>query len=75
MKRKIYDIIAGDKVWKGIVRGGERASVITKTKEEAITKTTSIAKKNGHSQVVIRKENGKIQSERTYGNDPKSSKG
>jgi hypothetical protein len=75
MERKIYDVIAGDKVWKGIARGGERASVVTKTKEEAISKTTSIAKKNGPSQVVIRKENGKIQSERTYGNDPKISKG
>jgi len=75
MERKIYDITKSDGGWQGIARGGQRASVVASTKEEAVHKTAEIAKKQGNTQVVIRKSDGKIQSERTYGNDPRSSKG
>jgi hypothetical protein len=75
MNRKIYDVKKDGNVWKGISRNGDRASVVSSTKADAVKKTSEIAKSHGNSQVVIRKADGKIQSERTYGNDPKSSKG
>lgn len=75
MARKVYDVIKVQSDWKGIVRGGEKASVVAKTKQEAVSKTISIAKNKDLSQVVIRDKTGKIQSERTYGNDPRTSKG
>lgn len=75
MKRKIYDITQSDKNWKSTVRGNEKASLVAPTKEKAIKKTIEIAKKNSNSQIIIRKSDGTIQTERTYGNDPKKSKG
>lgn len=44
-------------------------------KPEAISIAVSLARTNQPSQVVIYKEDGRIQSERTYGNDPRRSKG
>lgn len=75
MKRKIYDVTQGDNGWQGKARGNERATVVAPTKEQAIQKIAKIARDNGNAQVVIRKTDGTIQSERTYGNDPRSSKG
>lgn len=75
MKRKIYDVTQSDNGWQGIARGGQRATVVAPTKEKAIQRIAKIAKENGNAQVVIRKTDGTIQSERTYGNDPRASKG
>jgi hypothetical protein len=72
MHRKIYDVFKGqDGEWKGTLRGTNRPSVSAPTKEVAVKRTAEIAKKAPLSQVVIRKENGVIQSERTYGEDPR----
>jgi hypothetical protein len=46
-----------------------------KTKAMAIASAVKSAKQHGNAQVVIRKRDGTIQSERTYGNDPRRSKG
>lgn len=70
MKRKVYDVVKTEDGWAGKARGGERASVTGNTKAEVVSKTAEIAKNHGHSQVVIHKTDGKIESERTYGNDP-----
>ncbi len=72
MNRKVYDVIKGqDGDWKGTLRGAARPSVSAPTKAEALERTVEIAKNASHSQVVVRKENGVIQSERTYGQDPR----
>lgn len=72
MGRKVYDVVKGqDGDWKGTLRGAARSSVSAPTKAEAIQRTVEIAKNAPLSQVVIRKENGVIQSERTYGADPR----
>lgn len=44
-------------------------------KETAVTNGTTVAKKQGNSQVVIHKKNGQIQTEHTYGNDPNPPEG
>ena len=75
MGRKIYDVTQSDNGWQGKARGNERATIVAPTKEQAIQRIAEIAKKNGNAQVVIRKSDGTIQNERTYGNDPRASKG
>lgn len=68
--RKTYHVTKTEKGWQGKKEGGGRASIIGDTKEEVLRRTIEIAKKQGDSSVVIHKQNGKIQEERTY---PKSS--
>lgn len=46
-----------------------------RTKDEAVKAGASKGRKNGHAQLVIKGRNGRIQSERTYGADPRRSKG
>jgi hypothetical protein len=44
-------------------------------KAEAVSAAAAAGRSLGNAQVVIKKRDGKIQSERTYGNDPRRSKG
>jgi hypothetical protein len=69
-QRKTYHVTKTDSGWQGKKEGGERASVTGDTKEEVLKKTIEIAKNQGDTSVVIHKQDGKIQEERTY---PKSS--
>lgn len=57
-----------------IRQNGEQVSH-HRTKATAVDKATGAAKKSGNSQVVIRKQDGTIQEERTYGGDPHPPKG
>ncbi|WP_370409034.1 DUF2188 domain-containing protein [Tenacibaculum dicentrarchi] len=75
MGRKIYDVKKNGDSWEVKGRDNQRASVVTDTKAEAVRRAAEIGNNNGNAQVVIRKENGRIQSERTYGNDPYPPKG
>jgi len=69
--RKTYHVTKNpDGTWKGKAQGGDRASVVGDTKAEVLSRTIEIAKNQQDSQVIIHKKDGKIQSERTYGNDP-----
>ena len=56
--------------WKVKTEGGQRATGIFNTKKEAMDRAIDLAKKEKPSQVVIQKQDGKIQEERTYGDDP-----
>jgi len=70
--RKVYHVTkAQDGAWKGTLTGANRPSVSAPTKAAALERTVEVAKNAGLSQVVIHKENGIIQSERTYGKDPR----
>jgi hypothetical protein len=70
MGRKIYDVKKDGDSWVIQGRDNERASGRFDTKADAVDRAAEIGRNNGHAQVVIRKENGRIQSERTYGDDP-----
>ena len=61
--------------WRGKQEGSDRASVVANTKKEAMERTIEIAKNKGESQVIIHKQDGKFQEERTYGTDPHPPKG
>jgi hypothetical protein len=70
--RKVYHLTKGsDGDWKGTLVGARRPSVSAETKAEGLERTVEIARGAGLSQVVIHKEDGIIQSERTYGKDPR----
>ena len=56
------------------VSGGEQARTY-RTKQEAVRQAAATGRANGYAQVVIKGRDGRIQSERTYGADPRRSKG
>lgn len=70
-QRKTYHVTKTDDGWQGKVEGGQRASTTGETKAEVTQRTIEIAKNfHGNSNVIIHKQDGKFQEERTY---PKSS--
>lgn len=76
-KRTIYRVTYNNEKeqWNVKKDGAKRPSASTETKEEAVQTGIGLARKQDHSQLVIRKVNGEIQEERTYGNDPYPPKG
>ena len=73
--RKTYDVSPAGARWEVKGRGAKRAVGIFDTKDEAIERARQVAKKLAESQVVVRKADGTIQTEYTYGNDPFPPKG
>ncbi|MDA3926856.1 MAG: DUF2188 domain-containing protein [Kiritimatiellae bacterium] len=70
MKRKVYHVTKKNDRWQGKLTGASKASVAAPTKAEAVAKTKSLAKAAPLGQIRIHKENGRIQTEHTYGQDP-----
>ena len=58
-----------DSSWQVRGEGNSRATVVTKTQREAISKARDIAI-NQRSEVVIHGVNGRIRNKNSYGNDP-----
>jgi len=70
MGRKTYWVSPDGDNWKVKAEGGERSSGIFDRKDEAVNRAVELAKKVELGQVIIQKQNGQIQDERTYGDDP-----
>jgi len=51
-------------------RGAERADSLWDKKQDAIDRGVELAKANQPSQLIIKRRDGTIEDERTYGNDP-----
>ncbi len=77
MKLKKYHITKTQSGWQGKAQGGERASKTAPTKKEIIDQMRDMAKRQGGVSLIIHKEDGTIQEERTYPRsaDPRTSKG
>ena len=60
--------------WQGKAQGASRASVTGDTKAEVMRETIDIAK-NKDGSVIVHKQDGKFQEERTYRKDPYPPKG
>lgn len=77
MSLKKYHITKTPNGWQGKVEGGKRASKTAPTKKELVNQMRDMAKKQGDVSLIIHKEDGKFQEERTYprSSDPKTSKG
>jgi hypothetical protein len=74
-KRRVYDVSPKGNEWTVKERGAARALGNFDKKVEAVERAREVAKKQTTSQVVIRKQDGSIQTEHTYGKDPYPPKG
>lgn len=77
MSLKKFHITKTENGWQGKAEGGERASKTASTKKELVDQMRDMAKRKGNVSLIIHKEDGRIQEERTYprSSDPKNSKG
>lgn len=72
-KRQVYHVTkAKQGGWNVLKEGGQRASLHTETKAEAIMKGRDLAKQPPLGQLKIHKADGTIQTEYTYGKDPRN---
>jgi hypothetical protein len=70
-KRIVYDVLPKTDGWKISKEGGQKASATAETKKEAVQIARDLAKGSGSlSQVRVHGQDGKIQTEWTYGKDP-----
>jgi hypothetical protein len=60
--------------WQVKKSGNERASAVTETKKEAERIGRDAARKE-YSELIVKGEDGKIQSKDSHGHDPKRTKG
>jgi hypothetical protein len=74
MPRRLRLTVTANKGEGWTVSGGDQAKTY-RTKEEAVRQAAAAGRANGYAQVVIKGRNGRIQSERTYGTDPRRTKG
>ena len=75
-KRDVYHVTpSSNGGWNVKKEGNQRASGHYDRKTDAIARGKELAKKSALGQIKIHKQDGKIQTEYTYGNDPRSSKG
>jgi len=74
--RVVYHVVPEGDDWKIKREGAQRASAIVEKKSEAVNTAKTLAKNSGPlSQVKIHDQKGKIQTEYTYGKDPRKTKG
>ena len=73
-KRMRIDVTHDKRQGAWVTKGGGESYSFS-TKKQAVDGAVAAARQAGNAQVVIRKMDGKIQSERTYGNDPRRTKG
>lgn len=72
-KRTVIHVLHDKKKddWKVIKEGSERALSRNETKKEAIEDARSRIKDDELAQIKVHKKNGPIQTEWTYGKDPR----
>jgi hypothetical protein len=76
MARVKYRVSQNDQGnWQVRRDGASRASNVFDNKDEAVDRGRELAKSQPLGQVIIYKQGGGIQTEHTYGDDPKSRKG
>lgn len=69
-ERVSYDVSPRGARWTVTRRGASRATAVLDSKSEAVSRAKEVAKGWRESQVVVRKGDGTIQTEYTYGKDP-----
>jgi uncharacterized protein YdaT len=68
--RKTYHVTPNDEGWNVKAENASRASSSHDTKAGAIDRAKELAKAQPLGQVVIHGQDGRIQTEYTYGKDP-----
>lgn len=70
-ERVVYHVVPkGPEEWQVEREGGERATENFPTKDEAIAGAQQLLENDELGQIIIHKQDGTIQEERTYGEDP-----
>lgn len=75
VKRQVYHVVPAENGWEVKKEGNKRPSAKARLKVDAIKRAKKLAKNAKLGQVIIHKRNGKIQTEYTYGDDPRKTKG
>lgn len=74
--RVVYHVVPdGGDGWKVKATHASRASSTHTTKVDAVARAKDLAKSQPLGQIVIHKQDGSIQTEHTYGQDPHPPKG
>ena len=74
--RKVYHVTPGAKGgWDVKAEGNKNPSGHFKTKTDAVARGKELAKKAALGQIKIHKQDGEIQTEHTYGEDPRKYRG
>ena len=68
--RTVYEVAPRGGEWTVSKRGVERPLHVEETKDAAVAKGIALGHNNVPAQLIIKKANGQIEEERTYGNDP-----
>lgn len=68
--RKVWHVVPHEGGWAVKKEEALRATSINKNKEQAVQAARELAKANKPSQIIIHGRDGRIQEERTYGEDP-----
>lgn len=75
-KRVQYDVLHHERGgWEVRRRGAATPAAVESTKKAVVRRAAEIARSQQPSQVIIRKMDGTIQEERTYGADPRRTEG
>ena len=69
-KRVTYRVDPDGDRWKVVKRGTSRATAKFDNKADAVRRGRELAKQQENGQLIIKKRNGRIQAEYTYGDDP-----
>ena len=76
MNRNVYHVVRRNDVWHVRRTRARRASGCHRRKAAAIMQAKSLANRPGSlGQVVVHRRDGKVQTEWTYGNDPRRTRG
>jgi hypothetical protein len=71
MSRKTYHVTPIDGAWRVKLAGAKRADSVHGKKSAAISRAKTLAKAAKLGQVKVHGKNGEIQTEYTYGADPR----
>jgi hypothetical protein len=74
-KRIVYEVVPDHGDWRVERRGADRASGVFENKADAVARARELAQKQPVSQVVVKGEKGRVQTEWTYRKDPYPPKG
>jgi len=75
MKRVVYHVTPDGKDWRVKRVGAGRAAKVCESKSDAIARARAMAKKARLGQVRVHRSDGDLQTEWTFGEDPRRSRG
>jgi uncharacterized protein DUF2188 len=71
MRRKTYHVTPVNGAWRVKRAGAKRADSLHEKKRDALSRAKTLARGAMLGQVKVHGENGEIQTEYTYGEDPR----